>query len=52
MNKKLDAFKGLDEADLALVSGGQSGAATALDIKRKQLQEQAGKVNITPPLKR
>ena len=53
MNKKLDSLKGLDAEDLALVTGGQSGAATALEIKRKQLQDQAaGKGTITTPIKR
>jgi hypothetical protein len=48
MNKKLDELKGLDAADLALVTGGQSGTAIANQIKNQQIQDQAKK----NPLKR
>ncbi len=42
MNKKIDqlaGIEGLSEADLATVTGGRGGAATALDIKRRQERE-------------
>jgi hypothetical protein len=51
MNKKLDSLPSLDLEDLSLVTGGVSGASTALDIKRKQMQEQVGPKG-GPPIKR
>jgi hypothetical protein len=38
MNKKLGQLKGLDDADLAIVTGGQSGTAIAHQIKNQQIQ--------------
>jgi hypothetical protein len=48
MNKKLDQLKGLDEADLAIVTGGQSGTAIAQQIKNQQQIPGQDKKSITP----